>query len=137
MDLDTRVALVGPNGAGKSTLLKLIDGDLTPTDGIIRKHGHLKTGRYHQHLKDILDLEESAMSYIMRCYPEEKEVEELRRSLGRYGLTGKQQVCGREPGGLHGKYIIISCVGGCNNDWFSCCPGCLYGKYSHLCCIVV
>ena len=48
MDLDTRIALVGPNGAGKSTLLKLLIGDLAPTDGLIRKHNHLKFGRYHQ-----------------------------------------------------------------------------------------
>ena len=48
MDLDTRVALVGPNGAGKSTLLKLLAGELNPTDGLVRKHNHLKIGRYHQ-----------------------------------------------------------------------------------------
>ena len=66
---------------------------LIPTDGIIRRHPHLKTGRYHQHLKDYLDLSESALKYMMKCYPEEKEEEQMRRSLGRYGLTGKQQVC--------------------------------------------
>ncbi|KAK3588077.1 hypothetical protein CHS0354_012130 [Potamilus streckersoni] len=48
VDLDTRVALVGPNGAGKSTLLKLIVAELVPTDGLIRRHSHLKIGRYHQ-----------------------------------------------------------------------------------------
>ena len=48
IDLESRVALVGPNGAGKSTLLKLIDGTLTPSDGLIRRHGHLKIRRYHQ-----------------------------------------------------------------------------------------
>uniref|UniRef100_A0A452UMG5 ATP binding cassette subfamily F member 2 n=1 Tax=Ursus maritimus TaxID=29073 RepID=A0A452UMG5_URSMA len=48
IDLDTRVALVGPNGAGKSTLLKLLTGELLPTDGMIRKHSHVKIGRYHQ-----------------------------------------------------------------------------------------
>merc|ERR1712214_270824 len=37
VDLDTRLALVGPNGAGKSTLLKLIYGDLTPSEGMIRQ----------------------------------------------------------------------------------------------------
>merc|ERR1719431_40049 len=42
MDLDTRLALVGPNGAGKSTLLKLIYGDLIPTEGMVRRHNHLK-----------------------------------------------------------------------------------------------
>ena len=45
-----------------------------------------------QHLKDYLDLDESALKYMMKCYPEEKEEEQMRRSLGRYGLTGKQQV---------------------------------------------
>ena len=45
-----------------------------------------------QHLKDYLDLSESALRYMMRCYPEEKDEEQMRRALGRYGLTGKQQV---------------------------------------------
>lgn len=65
VDLDTRVALVGPNGAGKSTLLKLIVGELIPTDGLIRRHSHLKIGRYHQHLHEILDMSMSALDWMM------------------------------------------------------------------------
>ena len=68
---------------------------LVPTDGVIRKHAHLRIGRYHQHLKDQLDLSLSALQYVMKCYPEEKEEEDMRRALGMYGLTGKQQVCVR------------------------------------------
>jgi ATP-binding cassette subfamily F protein 2 len=93
VDLDTRVALVGPNGAGKSTLLKLITGELVPSDGLIRRHSHLKFGRYHQHLGDQLELDMSALDYMLKCYPEIKEREEMRKIIGRFGLTGMQQVC--------------------------------------------
>ncbi|XP_073407804.1 ATP-binding cassette sub-family F member 2 [Dendrobates tinctorius] len=92
IDLDTRVALVGPNGAGKSTLLKLLTGELLPSDGMIRKHSHVKIGRYHQHLTEQLELDLSPLEYMMKCYPEIKEKEEMRKIIGRYGLTGKQQV---------------------------------------------
>uniref|UniRef100_A0A8C8IGL0 ABC transporter domain-containing protein n=1 Tax=Oncorhynchus tshawytscha TaxID=74940 RepID=A0A8C8IGL0_ONCTS len=92
IDLDTRVALVGPNGAGKSTLLKLLMGELLPTDGMIRKNSHVKIGRYHQHLTEQLELDLSPLDYMMKCYPEIKEREEMRKIIGRYGLTGKQQV---------------------------------------------
>uniref|UniRef100_A0AAQ6ACS6 ATP-binding cassette sub-family F member 2 n=1 Tax=Amphiprion ocellaris TaxID=80972 RepID=A0AAQ6ACS6_AMPOC len=92
IDLDTRVALVGPNGAGKSTLLKLLMGELLPSDGMIRKHSHVKIGRYHQHLTEQLELDLSPLEYMMKCFPEIKEKEEMRKIIGRYGLTGKQQV---------------------------------------------
>merc|ERR1712226_55887 len=91
MDLDTRVALVGPNGAGKSTLLKLISSELMPTDGMIRRHSHLKIARYHQHLTDQLDLDLSPLEYMMKEYPQVKDWEEMRKIVGRYGITGKSQ----------------------------------------------
>ena len=93
VDLDTRIALVGPNGAGKSTLLKLIDGQLNPTEGVIRRNSHLKIGRYHQHLAEELDLNVSALDFMKIKFPEIKEEEEMRRIVGRYGLTGRNQTC--------------------------------------------
>ena len=92
IDLDTRLALVGPNGAGKSTLLKLIAGELAPSEGLVRRHSHLKFGRYHQHLHEILDPEMTALDWMLKQFPNIREREEMRRIIGRYGLTGQQQV---------------------------------------------
>ncbi|XP_043266397.1 ATP-binding cassette sub-family F member 2 [Venturia canescens] len=93
IDLDTRLALVGPNGAGKSTLLKLLYGELVPSSGMIRKNSHLRIARYHQHLHELLDLDVSPLDYMMKAFPAVKEREEMRKIIGRYGLTGRQQVC--------------------------------------------
>jgi len=93
IDLDTRVALVGPNGAGKSTLLKLLSADVMPSDGLIRRHSHCKIGRYHQHLHEELPLDLSALDYMQQSFPEVTEKEEMRKIIGRYGLTGREQVC--------------------------------------------
>merc|ERR1712110_1137680 len=91
MDLDTRLALVGPNGAGKSTLLKLIAGELHPTEGMVRRNNHLKIGRYHQHLTEALELDLSPLDYMMKKFPEVKDRDDMRRIIGRYGISGKQQ----------------------------------------------
>jgi len=91
MDLDTRLALVGPNGAGKSTLLKLIYGDLIPTEGMIRRHNHLKMARYHQHLHELLEMDLSPLDYMLKMFPKIKERDEMRKVIGRYGITGKAQ----------------------------------------------
>jgi len=91
VDLDSRVALVGPNGAGKSTLLKLMTGDLTPLDGMVRRHNHLCIAQFHQHLTEKLDLEMPALQYMMREYPGNEE-EKMRASIGKFGLSGKAQV---------------------------------------------
>ncbi|PKA59202.1 ABC transporter F family member 1 [Apostasia shenzhenica] len=91
VDLDSRIALVGPNGAGKSTLLKLMTGDLIPLDGMVRRHNHLRIAQFHQHLTEKLDLDMSALQYMIAEYPGNEE-EKMRAAVGRFGLTGKAQV---------------------------------------------
>lgn len=93
IDLDSRIALVGPNGAGKSTLLKLLCAEVVPSDGLIRTHSHLRIARYHQHLHELLNLDISALEYMMTSFPDIKEKEEMRKIIGRFGLTGRQQIC--------------------------------------------
>ncbi|KAG6631860.1 hypothetical protein I3843_13G103800 [Carya illinoinensis] len=91
VDLDSRIALVGPNGAGKSTLLKLMTGDLFPIDGMVRRHNHLRIAQFHQHLAEKLDMELSALQYMIKEYPGNEE-ERMRAAIGKFGLSGKAQV---------------------------------------------
>ncbi|XP_022752906.1 ABC transporter F family member 1-like [Durio zibethinus] len=91
VDLDSRIALVGPNGAGKSTLLRLMTGDLVPIDGMVRRHNHLRIAQFHQHLAEKLDLEMSALQYMIKEYPGNEE-ERMRAAIGKFGLSGKSQV---------------------------------------------
>ncbi|EES14049.1 hypothetical protein BDA96_07G176000 [Sorghum bicolor] len=91
VDLDSRIALVGPNGAGKSTLLKLMTGELAPLDGMVRRHNHLRIAQFHQHLAEKLDLDISALQYMMKEYPGNEE-ERMRAAVGKFGLSGKAQV---------------------------------------------
>lgn len=90
VDLDSRIALVGPNGAGKTTLVKLMSGELQPTRGDIRPHGHLKIGRFTQHFVDVLDLEKTPLEFFDTIYPG-TPLEDQRAYLGRFGVSGKMQ----------------------------------------------
>lgn len=93
VDCDSRVALVGPNGCGKSTLMKMMIGELSPTEGSIKKHQHLIMGYFHQHSADILDNDMSPLGFLKKLFPpsEFKRSEEVWRSyLDMYGFTSKQ-----------------------------------------------
>ena len=100
IDCDSRIALVGPNGAGKSTLLKLMEQEITPTEGDIRRNPHLRIGRYNQHSEDVLDLEKTPLDFMQTKYPDgivttdgmqKMDVEQWRGKLGMFGVTGDKQ----------------------------------------------
>jgi ATP-binding cassette subfamily F protein 3 len=50
---NTRVGLVGPNGTGKTTLLRIIIGEDSPEDGVIRRRPHLRIGYLPQELETL------------------------------------------------------------------------------------
>lgn len=85
IDMDSRIAIVGPNGVGKSTFLKLLVGELSPTDGEVRKNHRLKIGRYDQHSGEHLTAEESPSEYLMRLF--NLPYEKARKALGTFGLS--------------------------------------------------
>lgn len=92
-DMDSRTALVGPNGVGKSTLLRLMTGKLTPREGTVTRHTHLKLGLYSQHSAEQLDLTKSALDFVRDKYPAvSQDYQYWRQQLGRYGLTGEAQM---------------------------------------------
>jgi len=94
VDFDSRIALVGPNGCGKSTLLKLMAGELTPTEGSVKKSPHVPIGRYHQHSADVLEPDLSPLAFMRKTFPPEKvrRSEEVWRSfLANFGFSTELQ----------------------------------------------
>jgi ATP-binding cassette, subfamily F, member 3 len=88
LDAETRIALVGANGAGKSTFLKVLEGELTPTDGYISRNSKIKVAKFSQHHVDHLDLQQTALEFMQTKFSgAEKQI--LRSHLGRLGLSGE------------------------------------------------
>ncbi len=50
-----RIAFVGRNGEGKTTLARMLVGQLTPTEGLIRLGANVNIGYYAQNQDDLMD----------------------------------------------------------------------------------
>jgi ATPase subunit of ABC transporter with duplicated ATPase domains len=79
-----RIALTGPNGVGKSTLLRLINGDLTPQSGELKR----ADGRiaYLSQRLDLLDIDRTVSQNLAGFAPQRPDTERmnlLARSLFR------------------------------------------------------
>lgn len=68
-----------------------MSGELQPSLGDIRPHGHLKMGRFTQHFVDVLDLEMTPLEFFEKMYESDAR-EDLRKYLGRFGISGRMQV---------------------------------------------
>ncbi|XP_078041358.1 ATP-binding cassette sub-family F member 3 isoform X2 [Augochlora pura] len=85
--LQSRICIVGENGAGKTTILKIITGTLSPTRGTVHVHRNLKFGYFSQHHVDQLDMRVCPVELLQNNFPG-KPIEEYRRMLGSFGITG-------------------------------------------------
>nr|QTW43718.1 ABCF3 [Eurytemora affinis] len=85
--MESRICIVGENGAGKSTLLKILMDRFSPTQGTRTAHRNLKFGYFTQHFVDQLDLSVCSVELMQKEFPG-KKVEEYRRMLGQFGVTG-------------------------------------------------
>ena len=77
---------------------------LHPTEGMIRRNNHLKMGRYHQHLHELLEMDLSPLDYMLKMFPEFKDRDEMRKVIGRYGISGKAQVGHNDT--TNSKYLL-------------------------------
>lgn len=114
--LDSRICIVGDNGAGKTTLLKIIMGLLTPSRGVRHAHRNLKFGYFSQHHVDQLDMNVSSVELLQAAYPG-KPIEEYRRQLGSFGITGDLalQTVGSLSGGQKSRVAFARmCMGSPN-----------------------
>ncbi|XP_047113590.1 ATP-binding cassette sub-family F member 3 [Schistocerca piceifrons] len=114
--LDSRICIVGDNGAGKTTLLKIIMGMLTPTKGMRHVHRNLKFGYFSQHHVDQLEMNVSSVELLQSSYPG-KPIEEYRRQLGSFGITGDMalQTVGSLSGGQKSRVAFSRmCMGNPN-----------------------
>lgn len=80
-----RIALTGPNGAGKSTLLRLLNGDLTPQNGEIKR----ADGRiaYLSQRLDLLDADRTVAENFATYAPQRPETERM-NLLARFLFRG-------------------------------------------------
>ncbi|TXS01766.1 ABC transporter ATP-binding protein [Streptomyces sp. col6] len=80
-----RIALTGPNGAGKSTLLRLVNGDLEPDEGSLRRaEGRIA---YLSQRLDLLDLDRTVAENFAAFAPHRDEAERM-NLLARFLFRG-------------------------------------------------
>ena len=104
-----RVGLVGPNGSGKTTLLRLLNGELKPTQGTIRKADSLRIVYFDQNR--VLDPEitlRRALAPDSDSVIYQQRVIHVAAWAARFLFTGENlnQKVGRLSGGERARVLI-------------------------------
>ena len=62
-----RVGIVGVNGSGKSTLLRLLNGDIEPTSGVIKRGKTVKTAILTQEVTELEEVSEMRLLEVIKA----------------------------------------------------------------------
>ena len=81
-----RICIVGSNGIGKTTLLRILNGELDPTGGYLKRGVNLDIGYYDQR-QEQLDPDNTVIDEIYDTFRLYKE-SEIRAFLGRFMFKG-------------------------------------------------
>jgi len=90
VEKNDKIALIGPNGVGKTTLLSIIMGDLKAQSGEVKWGATIEPSYFPQNTTDLIDGEEQLFEWL-QTYDENKDLDEIRKCLGRMLFTGEDQ----------------------------------------------
>src|SRR6185312_12431403 len=62
-----RLGIVGVNGAGKSTLLQLLNGQIEPTSGVIKRGKTVKTAILTQEVKELDEIKDMRLIEVIKA----------------------------------------------------------------------
>ncbi|MDX1809651.1 MAG: ATP-binding cassette domain-containing protein [Sulfurospirillaceae bacterium] len=85
-----KIALIGPNGVGKTTLLSIIIDELKADSGDIKWGATIEPSYFPQNTTDIINGDELLYEWL-QTYDEKKDLDEVRKCLGRMLFSGEEQ----------------------------------------------
>jgi len=85
-----KIALIGPNGVGKTTLLNIIMGEIKADSGEVKWGATIESSYFPQNTTDLIDGEEQLFEWL-QTYDENKDLDEIRKCLGRMLFSGEEQ----------------------------------------------
>ncbi|HIP30442.1 MAG TPA: ATP-binding cassette domain-containing protein [Sulfurospirillum arcachonense] len=85
-----KIALIGPNGVGKTTILRIMMDESKANSGEVKWGATIEPSYFPQNTTEIIDGNDILFEWLQR-YDENKDLDEIRKCLGRMLFTGEDQ----------------------------------------------